>query len=701
MDRKQAESRIAELREILMENSRRYYVDSAPTMSDYEYDHLTYELADLEREFPDLASPDSPTMKVGSDLAADYSTASAAGKVEATRFDKLPHRYPMLSLANTYSIAEVEDFARRAEKAISSSFTYSCELKFDGTGISLTYRRGHLALALTRGDGAVGDDVTANVLRIGNIPHTLKGGGWPDEFEIRGEILMPYKAFDALNDEREDEGDPLFANPRNAASGSLKLLNPDEVGSRGLWCTLYHIPSEFIDFAATHSEALDKAAAWGLPVSGDRRVCKDIAGIEDYLRHWDTARKGLPYATDGVVIKINELPLQAELGYTAKFPRWAVAYKFKAEEALTQLLSIDYQVGRTGAVTPVANLAPVQLSGTTVRRATLNNEDQMRLLGLRLHDWVYVEKGGEIIPKITRVETSRRNGDAPLPRFPERCPDCGTPLVRMEDEARWFCPNEDGCPTQAKGRLLHFLGRRAMNVIAGEATVDQLYGLGYVRTPADFYDLTEAQLMSLDGWQERSARRFLKSLDESRKVPFERVLFALGIRHVGEQTAKEIARATGDIDTLAASDAARLSEIGDVGDVIAKSVVDFFAKEGHRTEIQRLKAAGLRFAIGEDGGTVAASDALGGLSIVISGTFSISRDEMKALIERNGGKNSGSVSGKTSFLLAGDKPGPEKLAKAGSLGMKVIGEDELYAMLPVGQRPHPAPADMDGEPTLF
>lgn len=670
MDREEAKKRIEELRNILRESNRRYYVEDAPTMSDFDYDHLMYELADLEKQFPDLLTPDSPTQKVGSDLVA--------------RFPKLPHRYPMLSLGNTYSIGEVEEFAERVRKSLGSGFSYSCELKFDGTGISLTYRNGKLVRALTRGDGSVGDDVTANVLKISNIPHSLKGSGWPEEFEIRGEILMPYKAFDNLNKEREENEDPPFANPRNAASGSLKLLDPDEVGRRGLWCTLYHIPTGFIDFAETHSEALDKAVSWGLPVSDERRICYNISEIEAYLEHWDKARKFLPYATDGVVIKVNELRYQDALGYTSKFPRWAVAYKFKAERALTELQSISYQVGRTGAVTPVANLAPVQLAGTVVKRATLNNEGLMAQMDIRVGDWVYVEKGGEIIPKITGVELSRRPAGSHAPSFPKFCPDCGTPLVKAEDEAKWFCPNSDGCPTQIKGRLLHFLGRKAMNVIAGEATIDQLWSRGLVRTPADFYDLRKDDLLTLDGWKEKSAERFLSSLRRSREVPFGRVLFALGIRYVGETTAAGVAAHFVDIDKIASASKEALLEVPDVGEVIADSIWDYFRKPEHLEEISRLRAAGLQMALSGESGP--RSEALKGLSIVISGTFSISRDEMKDLIARNGGKNSTSVSGKTSYLLAGEKPGPEKMKKAETLGVKVIGEDEFMAMLPEEER---------------
>ena len=688
MDHEQARKRIDFLKDTLWENSRRYYVENAPTMSDFDYDHLMHELEDLEEAFPDLRTPDSPTQKVGSDLERGFA--------------QYPHKYPMLSLGNTYNIGEIEDFVKRAEKELGEvGFTYSCELKFDGTAICLTYRNGRLFRALTRGDGVVGDDVTANVRRISNIPYKLEGSGWPEEFEIRGEILMPYESFDRLNKERLDNEDQPFANPRNAASGSLKLQDPDEVSRRGLMCTLYHIPAQSVTFA-THSAALDAAASWGLPVSDKRRIAHGIDEIEDYIRYWDTERKFLPYATDGIVIKINELDYQSALGYTAKSPRWAVAFKFQAEEALTRLVSIDYQVGRTGAVTPVANLEPVQLAGTIVKRATLNNEDFMSAMDIRVGDWVKVIKGGEIIPKIIDVDIDRRPADSVRPAFPTVCPDCGTPLVRDEDEAKGFCPNIDGCPTQIKGKLVHFLSRKAMNILAGDATVEQMYNLGLVRTPSDFYSLDMQKLLLLEGWKDKSARRFLDSLRSSLDVPFERVLFALGIRYVGETTAKELARHFGSIEALREASMEDLLAVRDVGDVIARSVYDYFRDSRHLDDIERLKAAGLRFSMDE--GSAPSSEVLAGKTIVISGNFSISRDEMKKLIEANGGKNSSSVSGKTSFLLAGSKPGPEKIKKAGDLGVRIVSEDEFMEMLPDSQSREAADGDpglFEVEPTLF
>ena len=678
MDRQQAEIRIREIREILWENSRKYYVENAPTMSDYDYDHLMYELEALENEYPDLVTPDSPTRRVGSDLENKSQTGRVL--VSARKdFEQYPHKYPMLSLGNTYNIGEIEDFVARASKSIGKPFTFSCELKFDGTAICLTYRNGELYRALTRGDGVIGDDVTDNVRKISNIPTHLKGSGYPEEFEIRGEILMPYESFDRLNKERIDNEDAPFANPRNAASGSLKLLDPEEVGRRGLWCTLYHIPSPDTNFV-THDDAMRAAASWGLPISDKRRICHGINEIEEYISYWDRERKFLPFATDGIVIKINELEYQTELGYTSKFPRWAVAYKFHAERALTKLESIDYQVGRTGAVTPVANLSPVQLSGTVVKRATLNNEDMMAQMDIRVGDYVYVEKGGEIIPKITGVELSRRPEASRAPEFPKVCPDCGTPLVKEEGEAKYFCPNIDGCPTQIKGKMLHFLGRKAMNILAGEATVDQLYSLDLARTPADLYDLGKDDLLQLEGWKERSAERFLDSLKASRKVGFEHVLFAIGIRYVGETTAKSVARYFGNIDRIASATKEELLAVPDIGDVIADSIFNYFRDERHLIEIQRLKAAGLKFSIDEPAENLSA--ALAGKTIVISGNFSISRDEMKALIEKNGGKNSSSLSSKTTYLLAGTKPGPEKMKKAADIGIEVIDEETFMRMLP-------------------
>ena len=664
MEKTQANIRAAELRSILIEANRKYYVENAPTLSDYEFDMLLKELEAIELAYPDLIVPDSPTQKVGSDRRKE--------------FEQYPHRYPMLSLGNTYDITEVQAFADRAAKGIGNTFTFSCELKFDGTAICLTYRNGKLFRALTRGDGTVGDDVTENARHISNIPQQLSGNDWPEEFEIRGEVYMPWEAFDRLNEEREREEEQPFANPRNAASGSLKLIDSTQVANRGLECTLYHILGENLPFH-THDEALNAASQWGLPVSDKRKVCSSIEEIEYFINYWDIERKTLPFATDGIVIKVNELQYQQELGYTAKFPRWAVAYKFKAEQALTRLLSIDYQVGRTGAVTPVANLEPVLLSGTIVKRASLHNADQMEILHIHIGDYVYVEKGGEIIPKITGVELSARDESVVLPHFPELCPDCSTPLVRDEKEARSFCPNQSGCPTQIKGKLVHFLSRKAMNVIAGDATIEQFYNKGFVWNIADFYELTKEHLLTLDGWKDRSAERFLKSLEESKKTGFERVLYALGIRHIGETTAKSVASHFGSIDKIAKATKEELLAVDDIGEVIADSIIEYFSDEMNVETIERLKAAGLCFEMAA--GPEKLSETLAGKTVVVSGNFTISRDEMKALIVAHGGKCSGSISGKTSYLLAGEKAGPEKLKKAESLGVTVVSEAELREML--------------------
>ena len=683
MEKSQAYIRIQELREIINDANRKYYVENSPVLSDYEFDMLLKELEVLENEHPYLMTSDSPTQRVGSDISA------GSAKVSGKEFEQYPHKYPMLSLGNTYDISEVQAFADRASKGIGNAFTYSCELKFDGTAICLTYRNGKLFRALTRGDGAVGDDVTANVRNISNIPQELKIPSgffptllqpqpWPEEFEIRGEIYMPWPAFDRLNEQRIKDEEQPFANPRNAASGSLKLIDSKMVAERGLECTLYHLLGEDLPFQ-THDQALKAAQSWGLPVSDKRKICKSIEEIEDFINYWNTERKTLLFATDGIVIKINELPYQEELGYTAKFPRWAVAYKFKAEQALTRLLSIDYQVGRTGAVTPVANLEPVQLSGSVVKRASLHNADQMQQLDIHIGDYVYVEKGGEIIPKITAVELSRREDGVILPHFPETCPDCGTRLVKDEQEAKSFCPNQISCPTQIKGRLVHFLSRKAMNVIAGDATVDQLYSKALVWNVADFYELTKEHLLTLEGWKERSAERFLKSLIDSRKVPFERVLYALGIRYVGESTAKSLAKHFGNIDALAKASIEELLATDDIGQVIAESIYEFFREETNIDTINRLRSAGLRFEA--EVSQQKLSDTLAGKTIVISGNFSVSRDEIKALIAAHGGKNSGSISGKTTYLLAGEKPGPEKIKKAESLDIEIIDEQKFREMI--------------------
>lgn len=669
IDKAAAQARIAFLKQELERHNYNYYVLNQPAITDFEFDLLMSELQGLEKLYPEFAAEDSPTRHVGSDLSA------AAG----TDFMQVPHRYPMLSLGNTYAKEELFEFDNRIRKATDAPYSYSCELKFDGTAICLTYRRGRLLRALTRGDGTKGDDVTRNVVNIPAIPRQLHGEGIPEEFEIRGEIYMPFEAFDRLNAERAEVELEPFANPRNAASGSLKLQNPEAMRTRGLDCVLYHVLGENLPFK-THIEALEAARSWGLPVSEYSLHARSIEEAVAYIDTWDTRRKTLPFATDGIVIKVNELNLQRQLGFTAKSPRWATAWKFKPEQALTPLLSVDYQVGRTGAVTPVANLEPVQLSGTVVKRASLHNKDQMDLLDIHIGDYVYVEKGGEIIPKITGVELSKRPEGALRPEFPHCCPDCGTPLVRDEDEARHYCPNQESCPVQIKGRFIHFAGRKAMDILAGDATIEALYNKGFIHSLPDLYALTREQLVSLEGWQEKSADNFLASLEASRNVPFERVLYAVGIRHVGEQTAKTLARHFGSMDALMAASRDDLLQVEDIGGTVADSILAWFASEAGRETIRRLREAGLQLAVNEDA-RQRLSDTLADKTIVISGNFSISREAMKGLIEAHGGKNAGSVSGKTAWLLAGEKAGPEKLKKAEKLGVPVISETDFYQLI--------------------
>jgi len=665
-----AKERIEFLKKELERQNYNYYVLNAPAITDFEFDLLMSELQGLEKLYPEFATEDSPTRHVGSDL-------SPAG--QGGDFAQVPHRWPMLSLGNTYARDELYEFDQRIRRIVSAPYSFSCELKFDGTAICLTYRNGRLLRALTRGDGTKGDDVTRNVVHIPAIPRELHGDGIPAEFEIRGEIYMPYEAFDRLNAERAEAELEPFANPRNAASGSLKLQNPAEMRTRGLDCVLYHVLGEDLPFK-THIEALEAARSWGLPVSEYSRHAGNIDEAVAYIDEWDTRRKTLPFATDGIVIKVNELDLQRQLGFTAKSPRWATAWKFKPEQALTPLLSVDYQVGRTGAVTPVANLEPVLLSGTVVKRASLHNKDQMDLLDIHLGDYVYVEKGGEIIPKITGVELSKRPADAQRPAFPTVCPDCGTPLVRDEDEARHYCPNNETCPVQIKGRFIHFAGRKAMDILAGDATIEALYNKGFIHSLPDLYSLTREQLISLDGWQEKSADNFLASLDASRQVPFERVLYALGIRHVGEQTAKTLARHFGSIDALMDASREDLVQVEDIGETVADAILAWSASEQGRETVRRLREAGLQMAVDTES-QQRLSDRLDGKTIVISGNFSISREAMKALIEAHGGKNAGSVSGKTAWLLAGEKAGPEKLRKAEKLGIPVIDENQFHELI--------------------
>ncbi|MEG0517454.1 MAG: NAD-dependent DNA ligase LigA [Bacteroidales bacterium] len=670
MKKSEAKLRIEELTNQLNIHNHDYYILNNPVISDFEYDILMQELTALEKSYPAFALESSPTQKVGSDLSTGI----------LTEFKQYPHQYPMLSLGNTYDFQELIAFHDRIVKATNQPFTYACELKFDGTAICLTYKNGKLTQALTRGDGTMGDDVTQNVKQIPSIPQKLKtGGNYPDEFEIRGEIFMPYQAFDRLNYQRELDEEQPFANPRNAAAGSLKQLDSNIVKERGLECKLYHLiaPSYSLQ---THSESLQLAAQWGLPVSEHLQVCSTMDQVIEFIKRWDTQRKALPYATDGIVIKINQLDLQKSLGFTAKSPRWATAYKFKPEEALTKLLSIDYQVGRTGAITPVANLESVQLSGTIVKRASLHNADQIKLMDIHIGDSVYVEKGGEIIPKITRVELSKREENVQAVIYPVVCPVCGTMLVRDEDEAKHFCPNQDFCPPQIKGRFIHFIGRKAMDINAGEATIEQLYNKGYIRQLSDLYKLTAEQLRTLDKWKEKSVANFLSSLQKSKLVPFHKVLFGLGIRYIGETTAKNIAGEFKNIDAIASATREELLATEEVGEKLADSLLGYFSNERHMKVIEELKEAGLQFAVNEQE-KVIASEALEGKVIMITGNFSISREDMKKLIESHSGKVGSSVTGNTDMLIAGEKSGSSKLQKAEKLGIQVLSEDDLMRII--------------------
>ncbi|WP_302606047.1 NAD-dependent DNA ligase LigA [uncultured Alistipes sp.] len=652
--------RIEELRRQLHRHNRKYYVENAPEISDFEFDALMRELAELEREHPEYADPDSPTVRVGSDITSE--------------FRSVRHRFPMLSLGNTYSPDELHEFVARIEREVGPT-EYVCELKFDGTAISLTYEHGRLVRAVTRGDGTQGDDVTANVRTIRSVPLRLDGDDWPDYFEIRGEILMPYASFDRLNAEREAAGEALFANPRNAAAGTLKLQASAEVARRGLDCVLYQMAGDALPYDS-HWENLRKAREWGFRISDAMRICRDTARIDEYIALWDEQRRTLPYATDGVVIKVNRYDVRRALGTTAKAPKWAVAYKFKAEQALTRLTGVDFQVGRTGAITPVANLDPVLLAGTTVRRATLHNAEQMALLDIRPGDMVYVEKGGEIIPKITGVELSQRPADSRPFEYIDRCPECGTPLVRYEGEAKHYCPNQSGCRPQILGRIVHFIRRKAMDIDGlGEETVELLFESGLVRDAADLYDLRAEQLACLPRLGDKSAENIVRSIRRSTEVPFRRVLFALGIRFVGETTAKYLAAHFRSLDAVMAASREELTEAEEVGERIADAIAEYFADETNRTIIRRLRAAGIRT---EEEEKALASERLCGLSFVISGTFARhSRDELKELIERHGGRNLAAVSANVDYLVAGAKMGPAKLKKAEKLGIRILTEEEF------------------------
>lgn len=659
--------RIDWLRAELHRHNYNYYVMNAPEITDKEFDDLMRELQDLEKEHPEYADENSPTMRVGSDLNKN--------------FTQVAHKYPMLSLGNTYSESEVTDFYERVKKALNEDFEICCELKYDGTSISLTYEDGKLVRAVTRGDGEKGDDVTDNVKTIRTIPLVLHGD-YPSTFEIRGEILMPWESFESLNREREAREEPLFANPRNAASGTLKSQNSSVVAARKLDAYLYYLLGEDLP-ADGHYECLQKAAQWGFKISEHMKKARTLQEVFDYINYWDTERKNLPVATDGIVLKVNSLRQQKNLGYTAKSPRWAIAYKFQAERALTRLNKVSYQVGRTGAVTPVANLDPVQLSGTVVKRASLHNADIIEGLDLHIGDMVYVEKGGEIIPKITGVDTDARGmllGEKV--KFITRCPECGTPLVRFEGEAAHYCPNETACPPQIKGKIEHFISRRAMNIDGlGPETVDMFYRLGLIKDAADLYRLTVDDIKDLDRMGQKSAENIVNGIAASRSVPFERVLFALGIRFVGETVAKKIARSFKSIDEVEQATLETLVNIDEIGEKIAQSIVSYFANPLNRSLVDRLKEAGLQFSRSEED-LSGYTDKLVGQSIVISGVFEHhSRDEYKEMIERNGGKNVGSISSKTSFILAGANMGPAKLEKAQKLGIRIMSENEFLDLL--------------------
>lgn len=664
MDEKQ---RILQLRKELHEHNYKYYVLNQPEISDQDFDFMMHELQDLEVKHPEMADPNSPTQRVGSDLNHEFS--------------QVAHKYPMLSLANTYNEQDVAEWYDSVKRGLNGEdFEVCCEMKYDGLSISLTYVDGKLVRGVTRGDGVRGDDVTDNVKTIRCIPLVLPGTGYPNEFEIRGEILMPWKVFERLNAEREAAEEPLFANPRNAASGTLKSQNSALVASRQLDSYLYYLLGEDLPCDG-HYENLQEAARWGFKISQGMKKVKTLQEIYDYINYWDAERKNLPVATDGIVLKVNSLRQQRSLGFTAKSPRWAIAYKYKAERACTRLNEVTFQVGRTGAVTPVANMDPVQLAGTTVKRATLNNEDFIRSFDLHIGDYVYVEKGGEIIPKIVGVDIDRRPIIAQPVSFITHCPECGTRLVRYEGESAWYCPNDAGCPPQIKGRIEHFISRRAMNIDSiGPETVDDFYRQGLVRNVADLYTI-DVQQINGDGSRQKSAMKIINGIEASKQVPFERVVFALGIRFVGETSAKLLARHFKDVDSLMGAKLGDLTEIDGIGEVMAKSIMTYFANPQNRDIVERLRGYGLQMALGKDQ-TAVASDKLAGKSIVISGVFQHhSRDEYKQLIEQHGGKNVGSISGKTSFILAGDNMGPSKLQKAEKLGIPLVSEDDFLKII--------------------
>lgn len=657
---------IEKLRVELNQHNHNYYVLSTPSISDYEFDIKMKELTDMELAHPEFFDPNSPTQRVGSDLTKN--------------FKQVDHKYPMLSLGNTYTEEDVSDFFDKVKKDLNDDFEVVCELKYDGTSISLTYIEGRLTQAVTRGDGVRGDDVTANVKTIKSIPLVLSGNDYPSEFEIRGEIVMPWNVFDELNADRAEQEEPLFANPRNATSGTLKLQDPKVVASRKLDAYLYYMLGDNLPTGG-HYENLEKAKEWGFKISDATRKCKTIDEVFDFIKYWDTERKNIQVVTDGIVLKVNSLLQQRNLGYTSKFPRWAIAYKFQAEQEITKLLSISYQVGRTGIVTPVANLEPVKLSGTTVKRASLYNEDAINALDLHVGDSVYVEKGGEIIPKVTKVEKTLRPTNSIKVEFIKECPECGTLLVRDAGEAAYVCPNECGCPPQIKGRIEHFFTRKAMNIAGGSETVEHLYNAGLVRDISDLYTLKWEDVSKLERWAEKSAKNFVQSITDSVQVPYSRVLFALGIRYVGETVAKKITASFPTIDLLRQASVSDLVEVDEIGERIAQSVISYLSEEKNIEIINKLRNFGVQFEQASKESTLI-SNKLGGKTFVISGTFeTYSRDEYKNLIEANGGKNSGSISKKTDFLLAGANMGPAKLEKAQKLAINIITEEDFLKMI--------------------
>ena len=665
-----AKERIKLLREEIERHNRLYYVDNKPVITDFEYDLLMQELQYLESKYPAFQSEDSPTLKIGSDLSNDN---------DGKNFPQYRHKTPMLSLGNTYNLEELYSFDEKLSKISGTGTAYVCELKIDGSAISLTYNNHRLVRAVTRGDGTIGDDVTNNVKQIKSIPLELPSDSFQGEFEIRGEIFMSWNSFDKLNKKREDAEEPTFANPRNAAAGSLKLIDPTLMAERNLSAYFYSVNGEGLRFK-THAESLEWARNIGFPVSEHYKLCYNLEEVFQYLDDWDKERKTLDFPTDGVVIKANSTDLQLKAGYTAKSPRWATAYKFKAEQAVTIIESIDYQTGRTGAVTPVANLRPVLLSGSTIRRASLHNEDQMKLLDIHIGDTVYVEKGGEIIPKIVGVDLSLRKSGSLLPRFPSNCPECGSLLRKEESEAKHYCPNYNGCPMQIRGRFLHFCSRKAMNILAGEATIDQMIRLGMIKELPDLYSLTQQELLKMDGWKERSAERFLKSVELSKSVPYHRVLYALGIRHVGETTAKSLAMSFKSMEALMDTTRDELLMVDEIGGIVADSIISFFSDTVNRLTVKRLGDFGLNMSE-ERAEQKAISNKLEGLSVVVSGVFSKPREEIKQIIEQHSGKNVSSISASTSFIVAGQNMGPAKEEKAKKLGIKILTEEEFFNLI--------------------